>query len=120
MPNDKDDNIPTLDEMIFPGKPDRIESLRRAAAAQAQARAQSEAKPATLREQLAQVPRPENATVKPSPKQSNFEILITKQIDAILQKHMQAAREEIVRVVMLELRARLPSASKKPADKPTK
>ncbi|MGF1545756.1 MAG: hypothetical protein ACFCUG_00350 [Thiotrichales bacterium] len=112
MAQKPDDNIPTLDEMIFPGKPEKIESLRRAAAA-AQDHVRNNAPPATVREQIARTPRDPGATVKPAPKQSNFEILINKQIDAILQKHIQAAREEIVRVVMLELRARLPSTSKR-------
>ncbi|MGF1643757.1 MAG: hypothetical protein ACFCUJ_08925 [Thiotrichales bacterium] len=117
MPQKTDDNIPTLDEMIFPGKPEKIESLRRAAAA-AQEQAREKASPASLREQIARLPREPGATIKPAPKQSNFEILINKQIDSILQKHIQAAREEIVRVVMLELRARLPSSGKRPPDKP--
>lgn len=115
MPNHDDEKIPTLGEMIFPGNPEKVNSTGKAhpkATAPSMAKApempQSET---SVRDTLANAARSEQRTVhKPKPKQSNFENLITARIDNILEKHMEAAREEIVRVVMLELRARLPNS----------
>ncbi len=101
----KDDEIPTLDEVIFPGHPDKV-------AEQAATSEDRETRSFGTRE------RP--ATTQPSherpsqPRPGNFETLIREQIDTILEKHIEAAREEIVRVVMLELRSRLPAAQKRP------
>ena len=39
--------------------------------------------------------------------------MINRQVDAILARHMKAARAEIVRAVMLELRSRLPVTKRK-------
>ena len=101
-------DIPVLDEVIFPGRPKEVgekpaqpEKINRG--------------PSTVQERIAaHEPLFEHQISKPKPKQSNFEALINRQIDAVLEKHMQAAREEIVRIVMLELRSRLPSGGKRP------
>lgn len=104
------DKIPTLDEVIFPGKPDKVSETQEMVAPAETVNGISSG----IRERLeaAQSSEPSKATQSKS-KQGNFESLITQQIDTILQKHMEAAREEIVRVVMLELRSRLPSANKR-------
>lgn len=107
------DNIPTLDEVIFPGKPDKVSDTQEIGAPETQ-------EPRTgispsIRERLeASQSSDSSKQTQTKPKQGNFESLITQQIDTILQKHLEAAREEIVRVVMLELRSRLPSANKRP------
>ena len=105
--NEDNKDIPVLDEVIFPGRPKQVSEKP----------IQPERKtsgPSTVQERIAaQEPLSEQVS-KPKPKQSNFEALINRQIDAVLEKHMQAAREEIVRIVMLELRSRLPSGGKRP------
>ncbi len=108
--SDNDNDIPVLDEVIFPGRPEQVKEPTPATAPPASPR------PApSLRERIAaQQPLSEQQVSKPKPKQSNFEAMITRQIDAVLEKHMKAAREEIVRIVMLELRSRLPSGGKRP------
>ncbi|MGV6817425.1 MAG: hypothetical protein ACWA44_09205 [Thiotrichales bacterium] len=107
------DNIPTLDEVIFPGQPEKVSETQEMNAPTA-----SETTPGispSIRERLEATHGGESSgKVRAKTKQGNFESLITQQIDTILQKHMEAAREEIVRVVMLELRSRLPSANKRP------
>ncbi len=107
--SDDDKDIPVLDEVIFPGRPEQVKEPAPAAPP-------PPPRPTpTLRERItAHQPLSEQQVSKPRPKQSNFEALITKQIDAVLEKHMQAAREEIVNIVMLELRSRLPSGGKRP------
>ncbi len=118
MPNHDDDQIPTLGEMIFPGNPEKIAhsgTVRKAPEAATPASPKPPEMPVSdtsVRETLAKTPRSEQRVHKPKPKQSNFENLITARIDNILEKHMEAAREEIVRVVMLELRARLPNSGR--------
>ena len=110
--SDDDKDIPVLDEVIFPGRPDQVKDNEPAAPTTPPPR--PSAAP-TLRERItAQQPLSEQQVSKPKPKQSNFEAMITRQIDAVLEKHMKAAREEIVRIVMLELRSRLPSGGKRP------
>ena len=102
--SDNDDDIPTLDEMIFPGRPERVQRRRPAPSGD---------------DSQTQIPRPplrgrggtRGGGDKGRP--SNFEILITRQVDRILERHMKAAREEIVRVLMIELRSRLPQAYKR-------
>ncbi len=104
--SDDDKDIPVLDEVIFPGRPEQVGE---------QAQTTPTPHRPTLRERItAQQPLSEQQVSKPRPKQSNFEAMITRQIDAVLEKHMKAAREEIVRIVMLELRSRLPSGGKRP------
>ncbi len=121
MPH-KDDEIPTLGEMIFPGNPEKIAQsshhrpdvsvTEEPAATPAPKPPEMPTPDVSVQETLANTPRSEHRTLKPKPKQSNFENLITARIDNILEKHMEAAREEIVRVVMLELRARLPNSGR--------
>ncbi len=99
--SDNDDDIPTLDEMIFPGRPERVQRRRPAPPGDGDGQAQVQRPPL----------RGRSGGDKGRP--SNFEILITRQVDRILERHMKAAREEIVRVLMIELRSRLPQAYKR-------
>jgi hypothetical protein len=94
--SDTEDNIPTLNEMIFPGRPKKPKPA---------------SKPTSSSDKHTSGHRKPQA--KSKGKQTNFEALINKQIDEILERHMLAAREEIVRVVMLELRSRLPNSNRK-------
>jgi hypothetical protein len=103
--SDSDDNIPTLNEMIFPGRPEK-------ASAKQSKKGPKSSGHSNKHEPTSQPHSSEN-TDNTSPKQTNFETLINKQIDETLERHMLAAREEIVRVVMLELRSRLPNAGHK-------
>lgn len=108
--SDDDKDIPVLDEVIFPGRATQGSGTEEASTKPPQ-------RPATpsLKERIAaQQPLSEQRVNKPKPKQSNFEAMITRQIDTVLEKHMKAAREEIVRIVMLELRSRLPGGGKRP------
>ena len=113
---DSDDNVPTLDEIIFPGKPEKILENEQAihepeTETETAATSKTETPPQSVQEQLARQPTPDHEqTSRPQPKKTNFEALINRQIDAVLQKHMQAARKEIVQIVMLELRSRLPNS----------
>ena len=110
--SDDDKDIPVLDEVIFPGRPEQIGEQAQTTPTPPPHRP---APGPSLRERIAaQQPLSEQQVSKPKPKQSNFEAMITRQIDAVLEKHMKAAREEIVRIVMLELRSRLPSGGKRP------
>ena len=104
--SDDHKDIPVLDEVIFPGRPKQIRESTPGQEPRSTA-------PSVQERIAAQEPLSEQVS-KPKPKQSNFEALITRQIDTVLEKHMQAAREEIVRIVMLELRSRLPSGGKRP------
>ncbi len=99
--SDTEDNIPTLNEMIFPGRPEKItpSAAEKINLSNTQKRSADSAPP-----NAAQKDRPKT-------KQTHFEAFINKQIDEILERHVLAAREEIVRVVMLELRSRLPNAN---------
>jgi len=109
--SDDDKDIPILDEVIFPGRPEQVKDSEPAATTPPPRPAAGP----SLRERIAaQQPLSDQQVSKPKPKQSNFEAMITRQIDAVLEKHMKAAREEIVRIVMLELRSRLPSGGKRP------
>jgi hypothetical protein len=94
--SDTEDNIPTLNEMIFPGRPKKPKPT---------------STPTSTSHKHSSGHRKSHA--KSKGKQTNFEALINKQIDEILERHMLAAREEIVRVVMLELRSRLPNSNRK-------
>lgn len=107
MADNDNSDIPTLGEIIFPGNPDKV--------------VRTELEPKA--DQTPAPPEPPEAS--PTPKTtdaesesgnrgrpSSFESLISTRIDHILEKHMEAAREEIVRMVMLELRARLPGTSR--------
>ncbi len=98
--SDSDDDIPTLNEVIFPGRPERVRRPADSDGADS-----GKARP---------TPRPRTATARPG----NFEQLIGRQIDRILERHLQAAREEIVRVLMIELRSRLPQAARRATRKP--
>jgi len=105
---DSDDNVPMLDEIIFPGKPEKILETQ-----QALNPAPTESTPPakSVQDQISRQPTATTRqTSRQQPKKTNFESLINRQIDAVLQKHMQAAREEIVQIVMLELRSRLPNS----------
>ena len=98
--SDTEDNIPTLNEMIFPGRPGKI-TPNTSASGTANPKNQNAGSPSSNPEEKDQ----------PKAKQTHFEAFINKQIDEILERHVLAAREEIVRVVMLELRSRLPNAN---------
>ena len=109
--SDDDKDIPVLDEVIFPGRP---EQTREPGSTVPTPPHRPPGGP-NLRDRIAaQQPLSEQQVNKPKPKQSNFEAMITRQIDAVLEKHMKAARQEIVRLVMLELRSRLPGGGKRP------
>jgi hypothetical protein len=97
--SDTEDNIPTLNEMIFPGRPEKA-TLKR-----------PETDSENIQQQTATSSSAQDA--RPTAKQTHFETFINKQIDEILERRVLAAREEIVRVVMLELRSRLPNANHK-------
>jgi hypothetical protein len=101
--SDTEDNIPTLNEMIFPGRPGKTSPDTPASDYKSDGQSNSE-----------QAESPFSAPDErdePKAKQTHFEAFINKQIDEILERHILAAREEIVRVVMLELRSRLPNAN---------
>ena len=99
--SDSDKHIPTLDEMIFPGRPDKAKTTP-----------PESAKAAEEKKTGAESTPPE-APPSRRPKRTSFETMLNPQIDAILARHMKAARAEIVRAVMLELRSRLPVANRK-------
>ncbi len=102
-----DKSIPTLDEMIFPG---RNEKTKGSSSEPADA---ATAKPTKITEPVKRTvtATPPNASTKP--KRNNFETMVNRQVEAILAKHMKAARAEIVRAVMIELRSRLPITNRK-------
>ena len=94
------DEIPTLSDLIFPGNPEKI---------------QSKLNPEpSVKQQIGQLPRDDIQTIRPKPNNSNLEQKINEHIEFILNKHMMIAREEITRVVMAELRTRLPKGKKVP------
>ena len=99
--------IPTLDEMIFPGRNKQTEDSSNKSTSSKASNPAPTAKPAVQKK-----PATES---KPSsnPKRNNFETMVNRQVDAILAKHMKAARAEIVRAVMIELRSRLPVTNPK-------
>ena len=100
--SDTEDNIPTLNEMIFPGRPGKT-TPNTSVSDTENSQNQNTELPSSSAEHEDQ----------PQAKQTHFEAFINKQIDEILERHILAAREEIVRVVMLELRSRLPNANHK-------
>ena len=100
--SDTEDNIPTLNEMIFPGRPEKA-TLKRPETDSENTQQQTANASSSSSEQDA----------KPTAKQTHFETFINKQIDEILERRVLAAREEIVRVVMLEPRSRLPNTNHK-------
>ena len=110
MSDNENDDIPTLGEIIFPGNPNKVVSQPSETDAETTAikETTSETPPAKSVEQDGE---PANR-----PRPSSFESLISTRIDHILEKHMEAAREEIVRMVMLELRARLPGTTRPGGD----
>ena len=97
QPSDNDD-IPTLSDLIFPGNPQKIKE-------------KLEPEP-TIRQQIDQMPREDIQTIRPKPSSSNLEKKIGEHIDFILNKHMMMARAEITKVIMAELRTRLPKGKK--------
>lgn len=105
MADDQDD-IPTLGEIIFPGNPEKVSRQTAPKPTETeQARREKLGEPARTT-----APRTSSAQDSRQ-KPSNFEALISARVDHILEKHMEAARTEIVRMVMLELRARLPGTN---------
>ncbi|HID82875.1 MAG TPA: hypothetical protein EYH06_11775 [Chromatiales bacterium] len=93
-----DEDIPVLSDLIFPGNPQKIDE-------------KTNPEP-SVKEQLEQLPRDNIQTIKPAPKKSNLEEKIAEHIDFIMHKHIAMAREEITRVIMAELRTRLPRGKK--------
>ncbi len=101
MSSSYDNNdIPVLSEVIFPGNPDKIKEK--------------------LVPEIVPEPEPtvteilENASseglnvIKPKPANVNFiQDDINDVVETILQRHLEAAREEIVAAVMKELHSRL-------------
>ncbi len=108
-----DKSIPTLDEMIFPGRNE--ESKEPSTKSTDAAAAAAAAKPTKTTEPVksAATTTPPNASASAKPKRNNFETMVNRQVEAILAKHMKAARAEIVRAVMIELRSRLPITNRK-------
>ena len=100
--SDTEDNIPTLNEMIFPGRPEKS-TPNTSTSGTVSTHSQTNESPSSSPEQNDQ----------PKAKQTHFEAFINKQIDEILERHILSAREEIVRVGMLELRSRLPNANQR-------
>ncbi len=93
-----DEDIPVLSDLIFPGNPQKIDE-------------KNKAEP-SVKEQISHLPRDNIQTIKPAPKKSNLEEKIGEHIDFIMHKHVAMAREEITRVIMAELRTRLPRGKK--------
>ena len=105
-----DKSIPTLDEMIFPGRNEGSkEPSTQPAADAATARPNKTTEPV---KSAATATQP-NPSASAKPKRNNFETMVNRQVEAILAKHMKAARAEIVRAVMIELRSRLPITNRK-------
>lgn len=106
-----DKSIPTLDEMIFPGRNEESKepSTKSTDAAAAAAKPTKTTEPV----KSAATTTPPNASASAKPKRNNFETMVNRQVEAILAKHMKAARAEIVRAVMIELRSRLPITNRK-------
>lgn len=94
-----DEDVPTLNDLIFPGNPQKIDE-------------KTNQEP-SMKELLEKLPRDNIQTIKPAPKKSNLEEKIAEHIDFIMHKHVAMAREEITRVIMAELRTRLPKGKKK-------
>ncbi len=93
-----DDDIPTLNDLIFPGNPQKI--------------AEKTNTEPSVKEQISQLPRDNIKTIKPEPKTTNLEETIAGHVDFILKKHLDMAKQEITRIVMAELRTRLPKGKK--------
>jgi hypothetical protein len=110
-----DKSIPTLDEMIFPGRNEESKEPSTKSTDAAAAAAAAAAKPTKTTEPVksAATTTPPNASASAKPKRNNFETMVNRQVEAILAKHMKAARAEIVRAVMIELRSRLPITNRK-------
>lgn len=102
--SNNDNDIPTLGEIIFPGNPEKV----------AKPSDVPEPEPAAASAPEVSAAPDEEPSERPRP--NSFESLISTRIDHILEKHMESAREEIVRMVMLELRARLPGTSRPNGD----
>jgi hypothetical protein len=102
-----DKSIPTLDEMIFPGRNEKTKISSSEPADTATPKPTKTTKP--VKKTVAATP-PNTST---KPKRNNFETMVNRQVEAILAKHMKAARAEIVRAVMIELRSRLPVTNHK-------
>ncbi len=114
--NDSDEHIPTLDEMIFPGRHSQPDANREQTNASepppiAEPLSDSGLQNVQSTEQQPQSSREKTTSGKS--KRTNFETMVNRQVDAILARHMKAARAEIVRAVMLELRSRLPVTKRK-------
>jgi hypothetical protein len=93
-----EDEVPTLNDLIFPGNPEKIKQKTMPAP--------------SVKDQINALPREGIQTIKPKPKKNSLEKMIAEHIEFILQKHMAVAREEITRVIMAELRSRLPGGKK--------
>ena len=110
------DEIPTLDEIIFPGRPEKVAETQHSSET-------TDINPSIPEPQPSNdaVPKKKKTThisssgppIRSKPRQSNFEALINTQVERILQRHINAARDEIVKVVMIELRSRLPNTKKR-------
>ncbi len=100
--SDSDKHIPTLDEMIFPGRPEKTRTTT-----------QETTSTDTTQETTGETAAPDAGAGNERPKRTSFEAILNQQIDTILARHMKAARAEIVRAVMLELRSRLPVTNRK-------
>jgi len=95
-----EDDIPVLNDLIFPGNPEKIKEKL--------------SPEPTVKQQIDQLPRDTIKTIRPKPAKGNLEQKISEHIEFILNKHMAMARTEITNVVMAELRTRLPKGKKKP------
>ncbi len=105
--SDTEENIPTLNEMIFPGRSEKPTPKTSASNS-------AKIDYSKIQKQIADSPLSNSEQRdQPKPKQTHFEAFINKQIDEILERHILSAREEIVRVVMLELRSRLPNTNQR-------
>lgn len=98
MSDSPSDDIPTLDKIVFPGRAEAEEVARKKAALV----------DPVLNFEPKKSPEPDSSSVRLS-----FDQELSRHIDQILARHMEAARKEIVQVVMKDLRARIPDKRNK-------
>lgn len=95
-----DDEIPVLNEVVFPGDPDKIKAKH--------APPVIEEPQKSVHEELEEASSEGLVAVKPEgPDVSFIKDEINDIIETILQRHIKEAREEITEAVMKELYARL-------------
>ncbi len=119
-----DDHIPLLDDLIVPGK-----AIKDSQAHAEQPEANDDSHALTTHGTKPKSPESHELTAHGTKQKSSeshapktaFEAAIEAMVTEILKRHLESAREEIIRAVLGEVRARLAgrSKSKQPAE-PTK